>query len=392
MGDGEAPAHGGVEPAAFHRPGPGFPLPKLPDRFEEWLRAPLPYASSDPRFEVRRADPSEYPAIYDLVDASFESKRHRALYDWLYRRNPLGRARCWIAVERASGKLVSHNADWPWPIARGPQALEGFQIGDAVTAPRWQRQGVAELLEEARQQHPFQKHRISLGWPNEKSVARMRKHGRGWKLMGPLREAVCRLEARGPLRGLRRPRALSASLRGAAHAVLGAEGRGLFGARSGIAVEELRRFDSAFDEVTGRHTAWDGFWCPHDSEFLNWRHLERPASQHVALCLSHRHDLAGYCVVKLEGPSALLMDFVAPLEQRILPAALIRRALAVAREAGCRQLRFFATPGWPHWPLLRACNFAERESNVFIMSSSNDRPQGQSLERWQCLPVDSDAL
>jgi hypothetical protein len=77
--------------------------------------------------------------------------------------------------------------------------------------------------------------------------------------MRPLPQVQCRLGAPGMLRR-------------AVNAVFGVMGRG----RSGTVVEEVRRFDSAFDEVTGRHTAWGGFWCPLDSEFLNWRHLDRP--------------------------------------------------------------------------------------------------------------------
>jgi hypothetical protein len=370
----------------------GIPLPKTPDRFDEWLRAPLAYESSDPRFEVLRIDPSDYPAVYDLVDASFGVKRPRAVFDWLYRRNPRGLARCWVVVEKASGQFVCHKADWPWPIARGAQALEGVQCGDAVTLPRLERQGVSEVLELARLQHPCQRERISLGWPNEKSIGRMRKFGRDWKLMGPLPQTECRLRSQGALRGSDRLPAWAAGLREAAKTALSAGRHGLFGRRSGIVIEEIRRFDSAFDEVTGRHTAWDGFWCPHESEFLNWRYLDHPTSQHVALALSQRGSLDGYCVVKLEERSALLMDFVAPREPPALPTALLRRAMDVAREAGCRQLRFFATPAWPHWPLLRASGFAERPSDVFIMSSSRYRPEGQALERWQCVPGDSDAL
>jgi GNAT superfamily N-acetyltransferase len=354
-------------------------LPKFSDRFDEWFHAPLPYESSDPRFEVRRAGPSEYPAIYDLVDAGFGFERPREVYDWLYRRNPRGPARCWVVVEKASGRIVSQSTDWPWPIARGAQALEGFQVGDTVTAPRWQRHGIGELLGEARAQHPFEENRISLGWPNEKTIGRMRKHGREWKIMGPLPQAVCRLGRR-------------SMLRTAVGAALGAGARTLFGRRSGIVVEEIRRFDSAFDDVTAQHAAWHGFWCPHDFELLNWRHLDRPTSQHVALSLSHHGSLAGYCVLKLQERSALLMDFVAPREPPSLSVALLRRALGVAREAGCTRLRFFATPAWPHWPLFRACKFAERPSNVFILSLSRYRPEGQQIERWQCLPCDSDAL
>ncbi len=63
------------------------------DRFEEWLHAPVPLESTDPRFDIRRAVPAEFDAIYDLVDESFGFQRPRAVYDWLYRHNPYGTAR-----------------------------------------------------------------------------------------------------------------------------------------------------------------------------------------------------------------------------------------------------------------------------------------------------------
>ena len=97
-------------------------------------------------------------------------------------------------------------------------------------------------------------------------------------------------------------------------------------------------------------------------------------------------------MLQLEERSSLIMDFVSPRKPPNLPTALLRRALGVAREAGCTRLRFFATPEWPHWLLFRACDFAEQPSNIFIMSSSRHRPEGQQLEHWQCLPGDSDAL
>jgi hypothetical protein len=55
-------------------------LPKTKDRFEEWLRMPLPREAGDPRFEIRRAPPWEFERIYDLVDATFGVARPRVLY------------------------------------------------------------------------------------------------------------------------------------------------------------------------------------------------------------------------------------------------------------------------------------------------------------------------
>jgi hypothetical protein len=87
-----------------------------------------------------------------------------------------------------------------------------------------------------------------------------------------------------------------------------------------------------------------------------------------------------------------LRRHVAPRKLPILRNALLRHASSVTREAGFTRLRFVATPAWPHWPLFRACDFADRPSNVLIMSSSSYRSERQQLERWQCLPGDRDAL
>jgi len=74
--------------------------------FEQWLHAPMDEASPDPRFEVRRARPEDFEAIFDLVDDVFDMKRPRAQYDWLYRRNPYGLARCWITLGKETRKPV----------------------------------------------------------------------------------------------------------------------------------------------------------------------------------------------------------------------------------------------------------------------------------------------
>ena len=144
-------------------------LPKTRDRFEEWLRMPLPREAGDPRFEIRRAPPSEFERIYDLVDATFGVARPRVLYDWLYRRNPAGMARCWIVSEKRSGHLIGSAAHLPWPIARSGEALWGFQVGDAVAAPGFQRQGISELRGRAHTWDPDHAKEIRFAWPSATS-------------------------------------------------------------------------------------------------------------------------------------------------------------------------------------------------------------------------------
>jgi len=174
-----------------------WPL-RLPvaDRFEEWLHAPAPLESTHPRFDVRRAVPVEFEAIYDLVDDTFNVKRSRAQYDWLYRRNPYGIARCWVVFDRASGRLVGSLGFWLWPMARGAQRVEGAQWGDWVIAPGWQGQGITGLQYVTLRSHAWQAGTIALGWPNEKSRGAVIKDGRDAEIVGPMPRAVLPLNAK----------------------------------------------------------------------------------------------------------------------------------------------------------------------------------------------------
>jgi hypothetical protein len=359
-------------------------LPKTKDRFEEWLRMPLPREAGDPRFEIRRAPPWEFERIYDLVDATFGVARPRVLYDWLYRRNPGGMARCWIVSEKHSGQLISSAAHLPWPIARGGEALWGFQVGDAAAAPGFQRQGISELRGRAHTWDPDYAKEIRFAWPNEKAIGHKRKHGHGSEILGPLSDGVLPLDAtaRSRIRGwLRLPTP-------AGSGPAGTSPRTGTGHRE-LAVEAVTRFDSAFDEATQRCMSWRGFWSPHDADFLNWRYLDHPTRSYRALAVLEGEDVAGYCVIRPEGSKALLMEFAAP-ERGEVPRRLLQGALEVARESACRRLTFFAPPGWCHWPSFRDAGLVNRPSSHFLWVDHSFLPAPPCLRDWQLMPGDHD--
>ena len=120
-----------------------------------------------------------------------------------YRANPAGVAHCWIVEERATGRLVCQSAFWPWPLAHALEPCLGYLVGDSVVAPAWQRQGIAELRRSAYDRHPLDAARMKLGWPNERSLGRLRKHGHARQLVGRLLEGVFSV-SRAPRRAWRR--------------------------------------------------------------------------------------------------------------------------------------------------------------------------------------------
>lgn len=370
----------------------GSPFAPRRDDFDEWFRTPVASTSPDPRIEVRRAEPSEFDRVYDLVDEAFGFKRPRALNEWVYRHNPHGLARCWVTVERATRQLVGASTNWPWPMARGMSPVSGSQGGDNVLLPNHRHLGLAENARRIRESHPWTRSIISYGWPNPNAARRIGKRPDAARLIGVLPSRVFPLQARPYLarRGLPQPVA----------AIAGRMLDSLFASWSDLVlrrpfnghIEPIRRFDAAFDEVTRRCMAWKGYWSPHDSDFLNWRYLRDPIREHLGFALTVGSTLTAYSVVRLGSERAHLMEFVVPPEQPGAARMLLLHTIKATAAAGCSQLAVTAPPGWRHWQLLRSAGFVNSASTLlmYVYSWRDDMPGVQTLENWQMLGGDFD--
>jgi hypothetical protein len=134
---------------------------------------------------------------------------------------------------------------------------------------------------------------------------------------------------------------------------------------------------------------WEGFWFPRESEFLNWRYPGHPTREYRSLALVEGDgDLAAYCVLRLDGRRATLMEFAA---SEGVESSLLTAAKRGAREAGCERLEIFATPGWKCWSVFRRAGFLERPSRHYLFLLTRDEEQSH-LEEWQLLPGDHDGL
>ena len=371
-------------------PAAPFRFPHV-DRFEEWLRAPAQLESMHPRFDIRRAVPTEFDGIYDLVNDAFGFKRSRARYDWIYRRNPYGTARCWVVFDRASGRLVGSAASWPWPMARGAHSVEGAQDGDSVVAPGWQRQGIDGVRTEAWRSHAWQAKTIGLSWPNEKSRGAGIKRGRAARIVGPVPKAVLMLNAKAYLAQHDWPAFVSAAGGAVVDTALTAWRKLVLQGQAGLAFEAVRRFESSVDEVTQRCMTWPGFWSPHDADFLNWRYLVHPTAQYLAFALVDSCKLAGYYVLKIDGHASWLMEFVTPVSPRCLASALLLHLIETAQAAGCTHVTFSAPPRWRHWKLLHAVGFLPVPSEIYVLPTGKE-PELRQLAMWQWVPGDMDDL
>jgi hypothetical protein len=341
-------------------------------RFEEWLRCPVDEETGDPRCTVRRLAPHEFDRVYDLVDAAFGSRRRREVFDWLYRRNPNGFARCWAVLERRGGRLLCAGARFPWPLALGDRRLDGLLVGDLSVAPGEQRQGIADLRRKIRLRHPLIDEEVYFGWPNPKSVRRSLTKRRAGEILGPFPEAV--LSLRGPRLGAA----------AAVHAWMGDR----VGSRGSLRVEPMERFESAVEEAAASERAPTDIWSPRNAGFLDWRYLQHPTHEYRAFARLDGDRCRGYAVVRLDGRSACLMELVAACEGDA--AVLLGAVRVAARQAGCARLTCFASPAWRHWAALVRAGFALRLGSHHLWLEAFGLPETGMLRRWQLAPGDAD--
>lgn len=360
--------------------------------FAEWLNTPIDLTSQDPRFEVRRATRDDFDQIYDLVDTVFEQTRPRAAYEWLYRANPAGTARCWLVIERDSGQLVASESRFPWPLAHGTKRIECILSGDFATLPRRQRQGIFQLRSEIRDSHPWRNRTIALSVPNAKSRGALAKHGRAHAILGPFPRGVLLLDGADYLRYHGFPHSAARVVGGAADAALGLWHRSVLPSASNIRVEELNHFDSSLDALTHRCMSTPTYWCPHEADFLNWRYFENPVTSYLARVALVDDEVSGYGVVRITDERATLMEFVASPAPQPLAGVLLRAIASAAREAGCHLLEFYATSGWRFWSLFRRAGLVSCKSEIRLSARCPGRADVSQEENWQLLPGDSDVL
>jgi GNAT superfamily N-acetyltransferase len=363
-------------------------IPTPPDPFDEWLALPVDARCEDPRFEVLQARPEDFERIYDCVDEAFGRPRPRELFDWMYRRNPYGRARIWYVEEKASGRILKTGASFTWPIWRGDVALRGVLAGDAATVPDWQRKGLSEIRRKVVRSHPWHGTIVAIAEPNEGSRIVTTKAGEASSILGPLRGGVAVLRA-GPLlaktplpAGVAGPIGALVSPLFSTWQRLGARVRG------DLRFEPIDRFHADFDELTLRTMRFPLYWCPHNAEFLNWRYLDHPIESYAAFALVEAEQPVGYAVIRIAGHEATLSEFAVSADRA---EALLARSLSTAREAGCASVNFFAPPSWRHWPLFRKAGFLPYTTDHhFHATDQQDKATSASPDAWQVTPGDRD--
>lgn len=294
------------------------------------------------------------------LSSSVDQKR----LDWLYRRNPQGEAKVWIASELESGKLLGAAAVFPRTLISSAGMNTGFVLGDFCVSADQRSLGLAIRLQR-KCFESLQSGTFSGGYdlPSRTMLAVYKRLGiqeggqfdRMVKLLRADEKVARKVKAKG----------VAKLLGTAANAAL-TLATGSLRLRSGAKVELLSgRCGEEFTKLAMNIGAKLGTCVERSAEFLNWRYTDHPQQKFEILTARQGRLLAGYAVLSQQASRVTIMDLLS-LEAPEIRKDLIRAAIALSKSRKCESVQASILASHPYQAEMKSLGFHSRESSPVI--------------------------
>ena len=339
-------------------------------------------------YTIREYEPGDEVAILEGFNRVFAGVdptfRPRSLEEWrwLFLGNPLG-WRIYLCFNEA-GEMVSQYAGTPIPVRLQGEPAHFIQVVDSFTDPKRAR-GL-------RRPGPF----VVTSYPWAENY---------WGAPPELAPIVYGLPVRAAWRiGKKYTDSKMVRVQHKLTAPLERVDVSVFGAASGVEVQELERFPEDLGPLTERMAERSAAVTDRTAEHLNWRYADRPASPYhlavarpagggapLGLAVFRRGDFDG---VQDEG---LVADWaVAPGDPRedATRAALLAWLTETARAAGCERLVSVFPDTADDWLAFQRAGFRVEPSRYFVVGRHFPRKLTMSWLRmnWYYTLGDTDLV
>ncbi|MCG6878682.1 MAG: GNAT family N-acetyltransferase [Deltaproteobacteria bacterium] len=261
------------------------------------------------------------------------------VWKWQFRENPAGPGFCSLA-EDDDGFIVGQYAAIPSRFSiDGKQARLAFAV-DAMTHPRYRRQGLFTALAQDLYHRLETEHNISTVWgfPNQRALSGYTKR-LGWRtlpsipvMIMPLRPLAAIFHVLQWLGGhSKTPSNTSRNVSNHNFIKLASD--------DGLHMEPIHRFHGEYDELWQTHffpaSSKSGQSCPiiqiRDSRYLQWRYLAASQFHYHPFAIRYKEKRIGYLVLRMMSLRNQSFGVLADLFPfPIAPDALMRRILSFA--------------------------------------------------------------
>ncbi|HMC83851.1 MAG TPA: GNAT family N-acetyltransferase [Candidatus Polarisedimenticolia bacterium] len=323
--------------------------------------------------EIRLADlVADRQVVLDLVRDNLTDEATVERYEWLYRRNPDGDGKAWIASDGANGEPVGIASAYPRLMQVGGEQVTCWNLGEFAVSASYRSLGPALSLQRACL-GPVLEGRVAFSYdnPNECFLALYRRLGI------PVTAHVARY-----LKPLRVDRRLAGWIRsGLISRPLSILGNGLLRLRD-VPLRARRSyeirphegpFDSRFTQLHERVSRRVAVCGGRRAEYLNWRYRENPLHRSQVLTAWHKGEMAGYVVFNHHRVDGYITD----LSGEELPG--LARELLAATVGPLRRAGAFTVSAWtleasPLAAILRGAGFFQVKGYPLVVCTKPGGP------------------
>ena len=312
-----------------------------------------------------------------------------ARFDWVYRQNPHGSGRMWVATDHGGRTVVGIAAAFPRRMCVAGRDEVAWVLGDFCVSDAYRSVGPALALQRAcLAEVTTGGVRFCYDFPSSGMMAVYRRLG-----IRPLAQMVrlsrpLRIDSR--LRKIVGSAALSRGLGAVTCAVLAFHHRRTATTEVEIALHESA-FDSEFTDLYRRYTNHGTVMVERSAEYLNWRYRANPVHRHEVMTARRNGHLVGYAVFRQEETAAVLADLFTADGSAVV-TDLAHGVVGLARRRGLEAVSIPLLESSPWIQPLREAGFSERETSPVVVYASPEAAAKVGDERaWLLLHGDRDS-
>lgn len=329
---------------------------------------------------VREAAPdADRKAMVNLAQRYLDKSCDERRFRWLYRQNPFGEARAWLAIEADSDEPVGLAAVFPREAYIGDRRARGYVLGDFCVSEKYRTLGPALKLQRAcLEWADTSRVEFCVDFPSAAMLAIYRH------LQVPVLGSMVRMarilrtsNQEIPFFSSRWFAYALGSLREAAVGMTLTKSKTTQQVRFALLEGP---FTEDYTDLAERIGSSQGSCTVRSAEYLNWRFRDHPQKKYETVTVGCEGKLEGYCTFTLSGTQATIVDLFGTTDEPTM-IALIRTTFKLLRN------RRVATVSAPLMAddlrinMLRRTGFMPRESAPVLRfgTASQERQHPQVL-------------
>ena len=313
-------------------------------------------------------------------------------FDWLYRNNPYGQARAWLALEENSGHVIGAAAAFSRRFIFSGKEIIAWVLGDFCLDPQYRSLGPALQLQraclnvlEANQDGTF-----CYDFPSRSMVAVYKRLGIG--VTGQMLRMAKPLGVDRKVKEIVRNRAAQRIVASVGNTILKIASERATSAEDLELALQQGFCGEEFTTLAEKQNRKFIFSLQRSAAYLNWRYVSNPQARQEIITARRDGRVVGYIVWTQKEEDAWIVDLFGEEDPQMM-RSLVAEIIALAQKRGVMTLSVSMNEAHPWRWLFSEIGFRLRDSFPVVIIPSKTFPHkiNPQLSGWYLMQGDRDS-